>query len=118
MTHKDLDIWKLGIALVNDAYRETGQFPTEERFGLTTQIRRSAVSIPSNIAEGAARESRKDFLRFLYYSLGSIAELETQLIVSVNLQFLRDSNAILETIETLRRKLINFIKYQKSKLVK
>jgi len=118
MTHKDLEVWKLGIELVNNIYRETREFPKDERFGLTAQIRRSAVSIPSNIAEGSARGSRKDLLRFLYYSLGSIAELETQLIIAGAQEFLKESDVVLESVETLRRKLLNFIKYQKSKLEK
>jgi len=65
-THKDLDIWKLGIDLVEQIYKETQAFPREEMYGLTSQMRRAAVSYPSNIAEGAARGSKKEFLQFLY----------------------------------------------------
>ena len=64
-THKDLDVWKLSIQLVKDIYQLTSKFPSEEKFGLVAQIRRAAVSIPSNISEGAARNSDKDYIRFL-----------------------------------------------------
>ena len=85
LTHKDLDIWKLGVDLVGEIYRVTRQFPYEEIYGLTVQMRRSAVSIPSNISEGAARSSKKEFIQFLYISLGSLAELETQILIAEKL---------------------------------
>jgi four helix bundle protein len=81
-THKDLDVWKESMALAKQIYLLTAKFPKEETYGLISQIRRSAVSIPSNIAEGAARNSTKEFIQFLYVSLGSLAELETQLLLS------------------------------------
>ena len=112
-THKDLEIWQLGIELVTQIYKMTSNFPKEELYGLTSQMRRCSVSIPSNIAEGAARNSKKEFLQFLYFSLGSLSELETQLIISKNLGFLNNPN--FELIEKLRRKLLNFIKYLKNK---
>ena len=71
MDHKELDAWKKSIDLVKEVYQLTQLFPKEERFGLTSQIRRSAASIPSNIAEGAARNTNKDMSRFLYIALGS-----------------------------------------------
>ena len=86
-THKDLDVWKLSIQLVKDIYQLTSKFPSEEKFGLVAQIRRAAVSIPSNIYEGAARNSDKDYIRFLYISLGSLSEIETQLIIAEELGF-------------------------------
>ena len=76
-THKDLDVWKLSIQLVKNIYQLTSKFPSEEKFGLVAQIRRAAVSIPSNISEGEARNSDKDYIRFLYISLGSLSEIET-----------------------------------------
>jgi four helix bundle protein len=79
-THGDLDVWKNGIELVKKIYILTKDFPKEEIYTLTSQIRRLAISIPSNIAEGAARNSKKEFIQFLYIALGSAAELETQLI--------------------------------------
>ena len=112
--HKDLDIWKLGIELVEKIYKITKSFPESERFGLISQMQRSAVSYPSNIAEGAARNSLKEYIHFLYISLGSLSELETQLIISQKLGYHND-NSIFENIEKIRRKHLNFIKYMKSK---
>ena len=109
-THKDLEVWKIGIELVTDIYNETKKLPKEEIYGLSAQMRRSAVSVP---AEGAARSSRKEYLRFLYISLGSLSELETQIIIAGNLGYI-NSTELLNRIETLRRKMLNFIKYIKS----
>ena len=112
-THKNLEIWQLGIELVTKIYEITRNFPKEELYGLSSQMRRSAISFPSNIAEGAARNSQKEFLQFLYISLGSLSELETQLIISKNLGFLNNPN--FELVEKIRRKMLNLIKYIKIK---
>ena len=88
--HKDLDVWKKSMDLVEGVYRLTKSFPDSEKYGLTNQMRRCAVSIPSNIAEGAGRNSKKEFKQFLYISLGSISELETQLIISSKLNYLKN----------------------------
>jgi len=112
MTHKDLDIWKLEIELVEKVYEITAEFPKEEIYGLTNQMRRAAVSIPSNISEGAARSSKKEFIQFLYVALGSLAELETQAIISEKLGYLKN-HPLMELIEKQRRKQLNFIKYLK-----
>lgn len=85
---QQLLIWQKAIALVIDVYRVTSKFPSEEKFGLTNQARRCAVSIPSNIAEGAGRNSEKDFLHFLSIANGSSYELQTQLIIANELHFL------------------------------
>lgn len=114
-THKDLDVWVLGIGLVTKVYKITRKFPEDEKFGLVRQMRKASVSIPSNIAEGAARNSINEFIQFLYISLGSLSELETQMIISINLEFIAEDQPILDEIEILRRKLLNLIKYQKSK---
>ena len=108
--HKDLDIWKLGIELVEKIYKITNSFPESEKFGLISQMQRAAVSYPSNIAEGAARNSIKEYIRFLYISLSSLAEIETQIIIAERLGYIEDSD-IVENIEKLRRKHLNFIKY-------
>lgn len=79
MDHKELDAWKLSMGLVNHIYEITRLFPEEEKFGLVNQMRRSAVSIPSNIAEGSARQHNKEMIQFLYIAIGSLAELKTQL---------------------------------------
>jgi len=111
-THKDLDIWKRGIELVEQVYKDTDNFPEEETYGLKSQMRRSAISYPSNIAEGAARSSKKEFAKFLYISLGSLSEVETQSMIAEKLKYLR-ADHLLEKIETLRRMTLNFIKYLK-----
>ena len=112
MTHKDLDIWKQGIELVEEVYKATAEFPKEEIYGLTNQMRRASVSIPSNISEGAARGSKKEFIKFLYVALGSLAELETQTIISEKLGYLK-KHSLMDLIEKQRRKQLNFIKYLK-----
>jgi four helix bundle protein len=88
-SHKELDIWKESIGFVITMYKITENFPKSEIFGLTNQIRRASVSIPANIGEGAARKQTRDFIRFLRISAGSLAEIETLLIISVELAFLR-----------------------------
>ncbi len=90
---KELEIWKKRVELTTNVYRATASFPKEEMYGLTLQIRRAAVSISSNIAEGASGNSDADFVRFLSISNGSCCELETQLIVAVNLGFLTEEVA-------------------------
>jgi len=114
MTHRDLDVWKNGIELVKKIYILTKDFPKEEIYTLTSQIRRSAISIPSNIAEGAARNSKKEFIQFLYIALGSAAELETQLIVAKELGYIKDLN-IFDDFEKLKIQLIGLIKYLKNR---
>jgi four helix bundle protein len=92
-SYKDLVVWQKGIGLAKIIYRITRGFPTEERFGLVAQMRRAAVSIPSNIAEGQARHTTGEFIQFISHAEGSLAELDTQLILAVKLQFCRDSDA-------------------------
>jgi len=86
-SHKDLIVWQKSIELVLSIYQLTKDFPKEEVYGLTSQIRRSAISIPSNIAEGRSRGTRKDFTQFLRIAFGSGAELETQLLIARKLSF-------------------------------
>ncbi|MBS3944267.1 MAG: four helix bundle protein [Melioribacter sp.] len=113
--HKDLEVWKQSIEFVKDIYERTKSFPKEELFGITNQIRRSAVSIPSNIAEGAARNHKGEFKQFLYISLGSLSELETQLIITREIKYLDDNQFVLlnEKLETVRKLLIGLIKFLK-----
>jgi four helix bundle protein len=110
-THKDLKIWKEGIELIISIYKLTKEFPNEELYGMTSQMRRAAVSYPSNIAEGAARSSNNEYIRFLYIALGSLSELETQIIISEKLHYIANKTTIIEEIEALRRKTLNLIKY-------
>lgn len=91
---KSLKVWQKGIKLVVEVYKSTKKFPQEELYGLTSQMRRSSVSIPSNIAEGSGRSSDKDFHRFLEISIGSSFELETQLIIAHELGFISNGNFI------------------------
>jgi four helix bundle protein len=84
---RDLDVWRLGVELAETVYRVTARFPKAELFGLTSQMRRAAVSIPSNIAEGRARDSTREFLHFLAISRGSLAELDTQLELAIRLEY-------------------------------
>ena len=77
--HKKLDVWQLGMDLAVEVYRTTESFPKEERYVLTDQLKRSAVSVPSNIAEGAARQTKKEFINYLHMAQGSLSELDTQL---------------------------------------
>ena len=114
-THHDLDVWKRSISYVTKIYELTETFPSEGRFGLISQIRRSAISIPSNVAEGAAHRSDKEFLQFLYISLGSVAELETQLIISNNLKFMESWDQLLSELNEIKKMTLGLIKYVKSK---
>ena len=109
---RDLRVWQDGIKLVADCYRVTRDFPADERFGLVNQLRRAAVSVPANIAEGWGRQSTKDYLRFLSIAYGSLAELETHLEVAVTLGFLRPEPhaAILGDIHRLGR-MLNRLKH-------
>ena len=89
--HKRLKAWQLGMDIAEDIYKISGRFPSEERFGLVTQVRRSAVSIPSNIAEGAGRNTKKEFVNFLYIAQGSLSELDTQLELAKRLKFVDEA---------------------------
>src|ERR1700722_15224474 len=84
---RDLDVWHLGVELAETVYRITARFPKAELFALTAQMRRAAVSIPSNIAEGRGRDSSREFLHFLAISRGSLAELDTQLELAIRLDY-------------------------------
>src|SRR5512139_433540 len=89
-THKDLIVWQKAMDLIESLYHLTETMPKSEIYGLTSQIRRAAVSVPSNIAEGAAPNSAKEFMQFLYVALGSAAELDTQLLLAERLGFVRN----------------------------
>jgi four helix bundle protein len=113
-SYKDLLVWQKGIALAKLVYQLTKNFPSEEKFGLVAQIRRAAISVPSNIAEGQARHTTGEFIQFISHAEGSAAELDTQLILSIELQFCSNSVAedsfaligeIQRMLNALRRKL-------------
>ena len=100
---------------VVDVYEMTKVFPDVEKFGLTSQIRRAAVSIPSNIAEGAARNTDKEFVQFLYIALGSLAEVETQLLIAERLNYIKNSIEAEERLTNIRRMTLGLIKHLKKK---
>jgi four helix bundle protein len=108
-TYRDLKVWKRGIDLARQLYASTRGFPEDERFGLTAQIRRAAVSVPSNIAEGQARRTSKDFIQFLYIAKGSLAELDTQLTLAHELLYIQEDSyqELLESIDALQRMLFS-----------
>lgn len=112
-SHKDLNLWKESMNLVEDIYSISKHFPREEMYGLTSQMRRCAVSVPSNIAEGAGRKGEKEFARFLYIALGSLSELETQFEISIRLNYIPnevETNPIFNKIIYIRRMLSKLIK--------
>jgi four helix bundle protein len=98
-THHQLRVWQESIALVKEVYRCTGTFPREELYGLSLQMRRCAVSIPSNIAEGAARGGSREFLHYLTMARGSLSELETQVVIARELGYLDDTATVDRRIE-------------------
>jgi len=114
---RKLLIWQKSMTLVTKIYYSTNNFPKEEIFGLTSQIRRSSISIPSNIAEGSGRESDKDFLRFLNISIGSLFEMQTQLEIAKNITYLNEQefNNLYEDSREVERMLVSFIKKLKDR---
>jgi len=105
MTHKDLDVWNRSVDLVVKIYKLTNELPDNEKFGLISQIKRSSISIPSNIAEGAGRSSAKEFIRFVDIANGSLSELETQLILTEKLGFCNTQQIIDEEVMVIRKML-------------
>jgi len=116
-SYQDLDVWKQSKALVRDIYELTKAFPKEEQFGLTNQLRRAAVSIPSNIAEGCGRNHFKDSIQFFFVSRGSLYEIETQIIIAFDLGYISNSDLknIITKIKSCKRLLNGFINYFQSR---
>ncbi len=115
--YKELLVWQKGMVLAKLVYKLTMRFPAEERYGLTSQLRRAVVSVPSNIAEGQARQGTREFLQFLSHAEGSLAELETQLLLSVELGFaqqlevapcLKEIDELQKMLVALKRKLSSY----------
>lgn len=108
--YHELKIWQEGRKLVKSIYALTANFPKEEMYGLTSQMRRATISIPSNIAEGTGRTSNKDFKRFLDYAIGSLFELETQIILANDLNFIASEKfeTIHQDIKSLIRMIVKF----------
>ncbi|SRR5690606_1642743 len=109
---RNLQVWKAAHAVTLDIYRMTQEFPQEERYGLTSQVRRSAVSIPSNIAEGCGRGSDADFARFVQIAMGSASELEYQILLADDLAFMHsaESQTLIEKVQRVKRMLIGLHK--------
>ena len=105
-THRDLDVWTKSMDFAEQVYKITEKFPDKEKYSLTNQLRRAAISVPSNIAEGATRNSHKEFIQFLYIALGSTSELETQLLLSRRIGYVKDIDQALNDL-TVVRKLIS-----------
>lgn len=112
---KELEVWKRAVDVVTSVYHVSAAFPESEKFGLTNQIRRAAVSIPSNIAEGSARHHTKDFVHFLRIADGSTAEVETQLIVARNLGFMESDESLNHELIAIRKMLAGLIKSLRKK---
>ena len=106
-SYKDLLVWQKAFGLVKEVYVLTGQFPANEKYGLVAQMRRAAVSVPSNIAEGQTRHSTREFILFVSHAEGSAAELETQLLISAELGYCGDGKArqLLDTVTEVRKML-------------
>ena len=115
MNHKDLDVWKRSMDLVEEIYKITSHFPSSEVYGLTSQLRRAAVSVPSNIAEGASRKGDKELLYFVNVAIGSIAEIETQMLIAVRLKYISNEEEIYNLIIEVRKLLIGFRNYLNNK---
>ena len=119
-TYKDLIVWQKSIVLVTEVYSVTSTFPKEELFALTSQLKRSSVSVPSNISEGYGRKHEREFIRFLQISRGSLYELQTQLEIANKLYFLNNQNhqklsGECNEIEKMLNRLISYLSNKTSK---
>jgi len=116
--HKKLNSWIKSFEFVKEIYLVTRQFPAEEKFGITSQIRRASVSVPANIAEGAARKGLKEFIHFLHISLGSLSELDTLILLSKELNFITDKNCeqLIEKLDVIGKLIYGVIKNLESRL--
>lgn len=117
MNYTDLAVWQKSMQLVTQVYKITSDFPKEERYSLVDQMRRAAVSIPSNIAEGHSRKSKADFSKFLRISMGSVTELETQVMISRNLEYLSEKvmNQVLENSLEIKKMIQGLVRSLNSK---
>jgi four helix bundle protein len=116
-SYRDLEVWRRSIDLVEAIYRASSAWPSDERFGLTGQVRRAAVSVPANVAEGAARQGTREFLQFLGVAKGSLAEVETHLILAERLEYLaaQKSETLLASAAEIGRMLSGLTKSLRSK---
>jgi len=116
-TYKDLEVWQKAYAFCLEVYQATREFPAEEKYGLISQIRRSVISVPSNIAEGYGRKNLPEYIQFLYVAYGSLCELETQLLLSKDIGYieLAENDRLIETIGTIERMLKALIRSLENK---
>ena len=114
--YKDLNVWQMSIDFVESIYKIVKLFPREETYALSDQIRRAVVSIPSNIAEGASRNSNKEFVQFLYIALGSASEVETQLIIAQRLKYVNSIEKEIDELTKIRKMLNSLITSIKRKI--
>nr|WP_199002486.1 four helix bundle protein [Flavobacterium sp. ASV13] len=117
--HKKLNSWIKSFEFVKEIYLVTNQFPSDEKFGITSQIRRASVSVPVNIAEGAARKGLKEFIHFLHISLGSLSELDTLILLSKELNFITEKNCeqLIEKLDIIGKLIYGLIKNLENRLV-
>jgi|TARA_B110000240_G_C13460565_1_gene436481 four helix bundle protein len=116
LSYRDLNVWQNAMNLVEDVYKITANFPKEEKYGLISQIRRCSVSIPSNISEGFMRKSTKEYIQFIYISLGSLGELDTQMEIAVRLKFMESQKEFNEKLLLIRKQLYGLVKSLKTRL--
>ena len=118
--HKKLDLWNAGMDLAVTVYQVTDSFPREERYGLINQVRRAVVSIPSNVAEGAGRQTKKEFISYLHMAQGSLSELDTHLELAKRLGYLAQDNWVIidRRMERIDKMLSGLIRHQKRNIVK
>ena len=114
-SYKDLELWKKSMDLVTVIYKLTADYPSQEKFGLISQIRRAAVSIPSNIAEGSSRNNTKEYVQFLYIANGSLSEVETQLEISYRLGYIKEFETLIDSIKHIRKLMGGLINALKAK---
>lgn len=116
--HKNLNCWIQSFHFVKEIYLITSKFPSDEKFGLISQIRRAAVSVPVNISEGAARKGLKEFIHFLHIALGSLSELDTLILLCKELNFITENecNSLIEKLDIIGKMIYGLIKNLESKL--
>lgn len=117
-SHRKLVAWQESMDIVQEIYKMTAVFPKTERFGLTSQMRRAAISVPSDVAEGAARVTDKDFLNFLSISRGSLSELETQVLIAERLGYVVDIGKIMRKITNTFRLINGLMNFPKNRIAK
>jgi len=117
-SYRDLEVWQKGMDLAAACYRATAKFPDQERYGLVSQLQRAAVSVPANIAEGQARQHTKEFLQFLSVACGSLAEVETYLLLTIRLGYLsqEDTDKLLEQTTQIGKMLTNLRKALRNRM--